>query len=85
MKKVLIYIYIFLIKFWTSESRYLQGNYVNYDAFKIVTYSDITDSVTENNQEVEHAVCKIVTKEIEATANATVTRQLKGVCTTSKL
>lgn len=32
-------------------------------------------------EEVQHAVCQIFTKDFEATANATITRQLKGVCT----
>lgn len=32
-------------------------------------------------EEVQHAICQIFTKDFEATANATITRQLKGVCT----
>lgn len=36
-------------------------------------------------EDTQHAVCKIMTKEFEATANASITRQLKGVCNTSKL
>ncbi|KAG5874565.1 hypothetical protein JTB14_019567 [Gonioctena quinquepunctata] len=34
-------------------------------------------------EEIQHAICKITSKELEATANATITRQLKGVCTSS--
>lgn len=36
-------------------------------------------------EETQHAVCKIVTKELQATANVTLTRELKGVCTSSEL
>lgn len=35
----------------------------------------------KNAEEVQHAICQIFTKDFEATANATITRQLKGVCT----
>ncbi|XP_019769446.1 uncharacterized protein LOC109543944 [Dendroctonus ponderosae] len=35
--------------------------------------------------ETQFAVCKVVTKEIEATAKATITRQLKGVCSSSEV
>lgn len=38
----------------------------------------------EKVEEIQNAICSIATKEIEATANATITRQLKGVCTSSK-
>ncbi|KAJ8935790.1 hypothetical protein NQ314_012640, partial [Rhamnusium bicolor] len=34
-------------------------------------------------EEVQNAICTITTKEIEASANATITRQLKGVCTST--
>ncbi|XP_066145113.1 uncharacterized protein [Euwallacea fornicatus] len=36
-------------------------------------------------QEIQHAACKIFTKEIEASAKTTVTRQLKGVCSSYDL
>lgn len=35
-------------------------------------------------EETQHAICKIITEEIQTSANATVKRQLKGVCTSSK-
>lgn len=35
-------------------------------------------------EETQHAMCKISSKDLEATANATITRQLKGVCTSCK-
>lgn len=37
--------------------------------------------VIEDNQ---HAICNITTKDVQATANASITRQLKGVCTSSE-
>lgn len=40
-----------------------------------------SDNVVE---ETQHAICKIATEDIEATANASITRQLKGVCHTGK-
>lgn len=36
-------------------------------------------------QETQHAVCKVFTKEIEASARATITRQLKGVCSAKEI
>ncbi|XP_066245211.1 uncharacterized protein [Euwallacea similis] len=36
-------------------------------------------------QEIQHAACRIFTKEIEASAKSTVTRQLKGVCSSYDL
>lgn len=36
-------------------------------------------------EETQHAVCKIVTNELQATANVTLTRELKGVCTSSEI
>lgn len=30
--------------------------------------------------EIQNAMCNVVTDQIKATANATITRQLKGVC-----
>ncbi|CAG9815289.1 unnamed protein product [Phaedon cochleariae] len=44
--------------------------------------SNVTNDTAE---EIQHAICKISTKELEASANATITRQLKGVCTTNEL
>lgn len=44
--------------------------------------------IEENGQEVletQHATCRITTEELVATAQATVTRVLKGLCNTSKL
>jgi hypothetical protein len=35
-------------------------------------------------EETQHAICKIITQEVQTSANATVKRQLKGVCTTSE-
>lgn len=35
-------------------------------------------------EETQHAVCRIVTEELQATANVTLTRELKGVCTSGK-
>lgn len=40
--------------------------------------------VLTSAEETQHAVCKIVTKELQATANVTLTRELKGVCTSSE-
>ncbi|RZB40745.1 hypothetical protein BDFB_006151, partial [Asbolus verrucosus] len=36
-------------------------------------------------EETQHAICKIITHEIQTSANATVKRQLKGVCTAKQL
>nr|CAH7717192.1 unnamed protein product [Callosobruchus chinensis] len=36
-------------------------------------------------EEVQNAICSISTKEFEASANATISRQLKGVCTSAAL
>lgn len=44
--------------------------------------------IEENGREVletQHATCRITTEELVATAQATVTRVLKGLCNTSKL
>lgn len=31
--------------------------------------------------DTQHAICKILTKDVQTSANATIKRQLKGVCT----
>ncbi|CAG9860933.1 unnamed protein product [Phyllotreta striolata] len=36
-------------------------------------------------EEIQHAICKIASKDLEATANATIFRELKGVCTSNEL
>ncbi|XP_065170265.1 uncharacterized protein, partial [Atheta coriaria] len=36
-------------------------------------------------EETQHTFCKIATEELQATANATITRELKGVCTSKEL
>jgi hypothetical protein len=36
-------------------------------------------------EETQHAICKIITQEVQTSANATVKRQLKGVCTTRQI
>ncbi|XP_076260091.1 uncharacterized protein LOC143196313 [Rhynchophorus ferrugineus] len=36
-------------------------------------------------EETQHATCNIVTKDVEASAKATVTKQLKGICSSSDL
>jgi hypothetical protein len=44
--------------------------------------------IEENGQEVletQHATCRVTTEELVATAQATVTRVLKGLCNASKL
>jgi hypothetical protein len=50
---------------------------------------ETTEQVIEDNgQEVfetQHAMCRVTTEELVATAQATVTRVLKGLCNTSKL
>lgn len=38
----------------------------------------------ETTKETQHAVCKIVTEELQATANVSLTRELKGVCTSGE-
>jgi hypothetical protein len=47
------------------------------------------EQLTEENgrevTETQHATCRITTEELVATAQATVTRVLKGLCNTSKL
>ncbi|GJQ88128.1 hypothetical protein Trydic_g13135 [Trypoxylus dichotomus] len=51
----------------------------------------LNDTYLENSthhdtvEEVQHAVCKIATEEIQASANASITRQLKGVCSTKAM
>jgi hypothetical protein len=52
------------------------------------TKEEITERVIEENDrevlETQHATCKVTTEELVATAQATVTRVLKGLCNTSK-
>ncbi|XP_044762386.1 uncharacterized protein LOC123319462 [Coccinella septempunctata] len=36
-------------------------------------------------EETQHAICNISTKDVQTSANASVTRQLKGVCTSKQL
>lgn len=43
-----------------------------------------TMDASKSAEETQHAVCKIVTKELQATANVTLTRELKGVCMSRK-
>lgn len=53
------------------------------------TKGETTEGVVEDNgQEVletQHAMCRVTTEELVSTAQATVTRVLKGLCNTSKL
>ncbi|XP_050296223.1 uncharacterized protein LOC126736063 [Anthonomus grandis grandis] len=44
-----------------------------------------TENALKGPQEVQHAVCQISTKDIDATAKATITRQLRGVCSTNDM
>ncbi|XP_072384105.1 uncharacterized protein [Diabrotica undecimpunctata] len=48
---------------------------------------DVTKRKTVNDtgEEIQHAICKIASKDLEATANATIFRELKGVCTSVQL
>jgi hypothetical protein len=50
---------------------------------------ETTERVVEDNGrevlETQHAMCRVTTEELVATAQATVTRVLKGLCNTSKL
>ncbi|KAK5650348.1 hypothetical protein RI129_001377 [Pyrocoelia pectoralis] len=43
------------------------------------------DGSSNSPEEIQHAICKIATEDIEASANATITRELKGVCTTKEV
>jgi hypothetical protein len=53
-----------------------------------VTKEETTERVVEDNGrevlETQHAMCRVTTEELVATAQATVTRVLKGLCNTSK-
>nr|XP_023021619.1 uncharacterized protein LOC111509976 isoform X2 [Leptinotarsa decemlineata] len=40
-------------------------------------------AANDTAEEIQHAICRISSKELQASANATLTRQLKGVCTSS--
>ncbi|XP_060526800.1 uncharacterized protein LOC132702278 isoform X2 [Cylas formicarius] len=62
--------YIFLLH-WTHLSFY--------------SCAPINSGSDDDPHEIQHAVCKVFTKEIEASAKATITRQLKGVCSTRDL
>ncbi|KAJ8945702.1 hypothetical protein NQ318_012421 [Aromia moschata] len=42
------------------------------------------DLKNETAEEIQNALCTITTKELEASANATITRQLRGVCTSNE-
>ncbi|XP_050506184.1 uncharacterized protein LOC126884295 [Diabrotica virgifera virgifera] len=48
---------------------------------------DVTKRIPANDtgEEIQHAICKIASKDLEATANATIFRELKGVCTSVQL
>ncbi|PSN57800.1 hypothetical protein C0J52_04357 [Blattella germanica] len=54
-----------------------------------VVKEETTERVTEQNSrevtETQHATCKISTEELVATAQATVTRVLKGLCNTKEM
>lgn len=56
--------------------------------FNIFFSVDVYDKSVEIKElepsEIQNAMCNIVTDQIKATANATITRQLKGVCHASK-
>ncbi|KAF5270359.1 hypothetical protein FQR65_LT05547 [Abscondita terminalis] len=51
-------------------------------------YSTSDDNSSTDNdlpEEIQHAICKIATQDIEASANATIRRELKGVCTSNEI
>lgn len=70
MKSALLLFFLFVDRIY---SRYL----LDKNHIKNATEHDTVE-------EIQHAVCKVATAEIQASANASITRQLKGVCSTSK-
>lgn len=56
-----------------------------YSRYLIVDKTNLKNNTSHDIvEEVQHAVCRVATEEIQASANASITRQLKGVCSTSK-
>lgn len=54
------------------------------DSNPVIVEANNSSVVVGEATETQQATCHIVTEKLAATANATVTRALKGVCSTSK-
>ncbi|GLV31927.1 hypothetical protein CBL_07686 [Carabus blaptoides fortunei] len=67
---------IILLQLVTAHTRFIPGG------FNATTVDRPSDHIVE---ETQHATCKISSKDLEATANASITRQLKGICTSAHL
>uniref|UniRef100_A0A1Y1ME76 MATH domain-containing protein n=1 Tax=Photinus pyralis TaxID=7054 RepID=A0A1Y1ME76_PHOPY len=64
-------LHLSIILLWGLITTNCMSNYTN-------VYIDGSPSSPE---EIQHAICKIAIEDIEASANATIVRELKGVCT----
>ncbi|KAK4883533.1 hypothetical protein RN001_006852 [Aquatica leii] len=52
---------------------------------KCRSFDDFNNTSFDAPEEIQHAICKIATEDIEASANATIRRELKGVCTSKEV
>ncbi|KAF5288033.1 hypothetical protein FQA39_LY15529 [Lamprigera yunnana] len=50
-----------------------------------LTVTEVNDTNSILPEEIQHAICKIATENIEASANATIKRELKGICTSKEV